>query len=121
MQKPLLDLLLEQETTGTVSIQYWDTQAEVTRLWDAFWVNIKENISEMILSSVFYFIFSKRRLDQSQFSGSNLTEPLNQGLTTFSFEGPESKYFRLHGHTDSCHNYLTLPLKHESSLRQYIK
>lgn len=65
---------------------------------------------EVILSSVFYFIFSKQRLDQNQFSGSSQTPPLKQGLADFFFEGQIINILGSMGHMDPCHNYLTLPL-----------
>lgn len=87
-----LPQLSDQETTGIISIQHWDTQAEVT-----FQLNIKESRSEIILSSIFYFLFSKQRLGQSQFLGSNLTPSLKQGSTDYFFEGSDSIYIRLRG------------------------
>lgn len=45
---------------------------------------------------------------------------LEQGLTNFSCIEPDSKYFRLCGLCDFCHNYSTLLFKHESSHRQFI-
>ena len=42
------------------------------------------------------------------------------GLANFSYKGPDNKYSSFCRPYGLCHNFLTLPLKHENSHTQYL-